>query len=135
MNLKAIKFGGKVASGDPRPDVIHGGRNLRDVDDAREERYRGVECTARGWRPGSRRPRDAPAVHGLDGVAAPDVAFEQWVVREYESPLGREITMGIERDADVAGRCVERRHAGGNHAKEMRLVSSVVREDRQRESF
>ena len=115
MSPKAVKFRGNAASGEPSLDVIHGGRNLSDVDDAREERYRGAECSTLGWRPSARRPRDAPAVHGLGSAGAPDVALEQWVVREYESPLGREALLDIARDADVTGRS-DSRH-GEHHAK------------------
>ena len=98
MNLEAVELGGTIVAGDHCFDVVHRSGRLRDVDNAREDRG-GVKG---GWRPVARRPVGAPAVHGLDGGAAPHLTLEQRVLGKHQDPLRDRGRVGVERNADVA---------------------------------
>ena len=81
------------------------------MDDAGDLSHRRVEAAASSRRPLARRPRRAPPIGGLCGIAAPYAGLEQGVFCEYNGPLGGEVTVGVKRDANMAGKG-DARHEG-----------------------
>ena len=87
------------------------------MEDAGKQRNGWVKAVVGSGRPLAWRPRRAPPVDSLSGVAAPYSALEHWTVGEDNGPLGRKITMCVECDANMAGRG-EVRHGRNNAGTE-----------------
>jgi hypothetical protein len=84
------------------------------MDDAGELGHWRVVAAAGSGRPLARRPRRAPPIDGLGGIASPYGTLKQWVLCEHNGPLGGKVTVGVKCDADMTGRG-DVRH-GGNTA-------------------
>jgi hypothetical protein len=110
-NVESVELGGEVTLGDPSLQPIHRDRGLSYMDDAGELGHWRVVAAAGSRRPLARRPRRAPPIDGLGGVASPYGTLKQWVFCEHNGPLGGEVTVGVECDADMTGRG-DVRHGG-----------------------